>query len=119
MLNNKKNYKSLIIKRLTRQIPWLTLIQINLSNGSSTKTIVKNLLREVVSYEFFICWMKPKTWWQFKFLIFLYVSRNVFHCFHPTLKFSVPLNKQVNTKQTHQFQFVILTTRQSFLKYLT
>lgn len=81
-MKNTKRGKRL----LTRQIPRFTLVQISLSNGPGAEAAIKNLLWEVMSDEFFICWMEPEPWWQIKRLLCHYLSViTVLHCIHQTL----------------------------------
>lgn len=51
----------------TRKLPWLTLVEVNFSYGSTSEGAVKNLLEKVVSYELLISWVEPKTRWQVSF----------------------------------------------------
>lgn len=49
-----------LVKKHTRKLPWLALVEINLSNGSSSKVSIKHLLQKVVSDELLIRGMKAK-----------------------------------------------------------
>lgn len=63
----------------TRELPWLTLVEINFSYGSTSEGAVKNLLEKVVSYELLICRVEPKTRWQVSFSVVQVVVGRVVH----------------------------------------
>ena len=57
-----------MLSGLTRKLPRLRLVEINLRNGGTRETGVEDFLEEVVSDELFIGRMKPKTRWHYGFI---------------------------------------------------
>ena len=52
-------------REITRKLPWLTSMQVNLNQRSGFESFfISNLLVKVMTHQFLITWVESEPWWQ-------------------------------------------------------
>ena len=62
MIKMMNKILKMVFTGLTRNIPRFALVEVNFNHKRGVT--VCHLLHQVLTYEFFISWMEPKSWWQ-------------------------------------------------------